>query len=175
LKKFQIKPDSNLRAFGNSDGFIEIEIVVEASKPIGVWATDIGPSNIPIGFYGSMNCRGGSTNKAGFDIKIKRDGITKWIVYPRSRPFGNNNYQPTEKGFKLSQEFTNTLFNQIELTMPLNQYLDTHCIKSASFGSTLRVSYNDQTSPDLTCPIDNEKLATLYTLVGDLIKKLYIN
>ncbi|CAF1503302.1 unnamed protein product [Didymodactylos carnosus] len=117
----------------------------------------------------------GSTNKAGFDIKIKRDGITKWIVYPRSRPFGNNNYQPTEKGFKLSQEFTNTLFNQIELTMPLNQYLDTHCIKSASFGSTLRVSYNDQTSPDLTCPIDNEKLATLYTLVGDLIKKLYIN
>ncbi|CAF0983485.1 unnamed protein product [Didymodactylos carnosus] len=117
----------------------------------------------------------GSTNTDGFDIKITRDGITKWIVYPRSRPFGNNNYQPTEKGFKLSQEFTNTLFNQIEGTMPLNQYPDTRCIKSASFGSTLRVSYNDQTSPDLTCPIDDEKLATLYTLVRDLIKKLYIN
>ncbi len=43
------------------------------------------------------------------------------------------------------------LFAKVRAAMPLNALPGSRCAKSASFGTTLRISYEGMTTPDLSC------------------------
>ncbi|CAF1533142.1 unnamed protein product [Didymodactylos carnosus] len=112
----------------------------------------------------------GSTNTAGYNINIERNGQTKYSVFRRF-PIGGN---PQEKTTQLEQNLRENLFANIEMVMPLSQYPVKHCMKSASFGYSLRVTYNEQTSPDLACPLSEEKLVNVNKFVRDIVAYLNI-
>jgi len=45
---------------------------------------------------------------------------------------------------------------------------DRGCVKSTSFGYSLRVEYRGERSPDLACPVTDPRLAVLVADIGDI-------
>ncbi|CAF1167433.1 unnamed protein product [Didymodactylos carnosus] len=89
----------------------------------------------------------GSTNTAGYDIKIERNGRTSYQVFRRRPQIGEDQSGNKDNGnTTLTSGLTENLFQQIEKTMPFNQYPVKHCIKSVSFGYSLVVKYNGETT-----------------------------
>jgi hypothetical protein len=70
---------------------------------------------------------------------------------------------------------TNNIFQAIEQALPFSQYAPVFCVKSVSFGTTLHVTYNGEQSPDLSCPLKDQRLVVLGKEIHDLIDDLHIN
>jgi len=118
----------------------------------------------------------GSTNTAGYVIEVQRTGHVTWTV-TRRRPIlaTTPSSTTTQNALQLSSLETNAIFQAVQQALPFTQYAPIHCIKSVSFGTTLHVSYNGQESPDLSCPLKDQRLVLLSKNIHDLISKLNIN
>lgn len=119
----------------------------------------------------------GSTNTAGYVIELQRNGLVQWTVAPRFRPSLSTvpSSTATQNNIRLPTVRTNNIFQAIQEAAPFNQYAPVFCGKSVSFGTTLHVTYNGQQTPDLNCPMKDQRLVNLSTYIRDLIADLHIN
>jgi len=63
---------------------------------------------------------------------------------------------------EISPSLTTRFFNDISAAEPLSQLPYKSCAKSVSFGTTTKVEYKKQTSPDVSCPSSDSKVTDLY-------------
>lgn len=106
----------------------------------------------------------GSTNFAGYVIRINKDG--SGLLQYMSRPSDANSNKSKifpAKTFSINQ-MTSTL-NQIKdvTTIPIKS----DCVKSASFGSKTTIMYKGKTSGDTSCMTDNAS-STYQTLQSQI-------
>lgn len=81
----------------------------------------------------------GSTNTRGYTIAVASDGS------------GSLTSQGTVKAFRVPMATVQRFFT--DLAAARKAKIETvACVKSASFGSTIRVTWQGWTSPDLACP-----------------------
>ena len=82
----------------------------------------------------------GSTNRAGYRLRVYADGTTALqqadAAVRKQVPLG------------LVKRF----FADLRAAGPLDKLPRAACMKSVSFGSSTQVAYRGKTSPDLTCP-----------------------
>ena len=81
----------------------------------------------------------GSTNTLGYTIAVSPDGAA--LV--------TQNGPATQKS--LSTDMTRELFDDVHALMPLDAGGLRPCMRSVSFGSSTTVSYQNATTPDLSC------------------------
>lgn len=88
----------------------------------------------------------GSTNANGYTIRIGSDGNASVTYEPRGgSPVG------APKRFTVPAATTARFFADLAAARKGNA-ASVPCMKSVSFGSTLKVTWQGWTSPDLTCP-----------------------
>jgi hypothetical protein len=94
----------------------------------------------------------GSTNTAGFKIKIQRNGSASWSYTGplRGRHFAQAGATGGEQ--QLPADLTSRFFTEIESALPFSQYPDSGGGKSRSFGYSVRIHYCGTWSPDLSNP-----------------------
>jgi hypothetical protein len=122
----------------------------------------------------------GSTNTAGYVIELQRNGIVKWNVAPRFRlALSTTTTAPgsttSQNSIRLPSLRTNSIFQAVEQAFPFDQYAPVFCIKSVSFGTRLYVTYNGQQTPDLSCPVKDQRLVIVNKYIQELIAELNIN
>ncbi len=101
----------------------------------------------------------GSTNTAGYTIVITPDGST--IV---------RQYDSFERKVVAAPQ-TRWLFQKLQQAGPLDSLATVHCMKSASFGSSTTVAWNDRSSADISCggdPLTRELMRTIGVIVREL-------
>ncbi len=102
----------------------------------------------------------GSTNTPGMTMTVDAAGNTE--VRLRS-----NAMRQTTVDSRLSQR----LFDDLKTIGPLSSLPKIHCMKSASFGSSVYVEVNGERSPDLSCPAPRDsKTAILKRDVYELMQ-----
>ncbi len=102
----------------------------------------------------------GSTNTAAFCYTVTRSGmVIRRMGTKRFQKSLGNAAPPPEQG-NIPVSLAEKLFHDVETAMPLSALPLTHCIKSASFGTSRYIWFKGKRSPDL-CGRDNEKVATL--------------
>jgi hypothetical protein len=99
----------------------------------------------------------GSTNFQGFTLILGEDGEAELKQ-------GNSTFQKY-----LPQTFTSRLFADLRAAGALDALPQSRCMKSASFGTTTRISYRGKTSPDISCPSPNPILGRLAIDVMSLL------
>jgi hypothetical protein len=97
----------------------------------------------------------GSTNFAGYKIEVWPDGTAALTVEDRG-----GTALTTPKPFTVAKTDATKFFADLA-TAKSDGAAGSPCMKSASFGSTTRVTWHGWTSPDLSCPPDNAALAAL--------------
>jgi len=110
----------------------------------------------------------GSTNTAAYTINIEPNGRVLYHTEPRR---GVTTGGTNGKG-NLPSKTIDTLYKQIKKCEPINKLPAQLCAKSVSFGFFLTLTYNGQTTPDLSCPPNNTNVKALTTTVDGVIKKL---
>ncbi|MFY9737860.1 MAG: hypothetical protein WAK11_02300 [Candidatus Cybelea sp.] len=98
----------------------------------------------------------GSTNTQGYRIEIRSDGSA-------SVSTGSSSPKP----FTVAQATVGRFFGDLAAARKGNA-TSAPCVKSASFGSTLRITWQQWVSPDLTCPPKDALGAALVTDVKTL-------
>ena len=98
----------------------------------------------------------GSTNSPPYRIEVRSDGSA-------SVSAGSS----TPKAFTVAQATVERFFADLAAARKGNA-TTVPCVKSASFGSTLRVTWQQWVSPDLTCPPKDALGAALITDVRTL-------
>lgn len=87
----------------------------------------------------------GSTNAAGYRIYVSSDGQATYID------------NRGERRGQIDEQLALKFFRDIETAQPLNDLPHRQeCIKAASFGSSTYIKFGRQTSPDLSCPGDDQ-------------------
>ena len=77
----------------------------------------------------------------------------------------------TTRETNVQSQLSQRLFEDLKTVGPLSDLPKTHCVKSVSFGTSLYLKYNGQTSPDLSCPAPpDSKVAILKKDVRDLMQ-----
>ena len=97
----------------------------------------------------------GSTNFTGYTIQVRSDGSASAQVSNRGVDAAS-----TPKPFTLDAVTTKQFFADLSAAQA-SKSITEPCMKSASFGSTTRVTWHDWSSPDLTCPPGNATGAAL--------------
>ena len=92
----------------------------------------------------------GSTNTAGYRLRISADGSA----------YLNQANLPLHR--QISPQLVARFFNELHQTGGVASLPDAHCMKSASFGTTTRIEYRGQTSPDISCPANSTLERALY-------------
>ncbi len=100
----------------------------------------------------------GSTNTLGYRIDVRSDGSASVSI-------GSSSPKP----FTVSHATVAHFFADLTAARKGNA-TSAPCVKSASFGSTLRISWQQWVSPDLTCPPKDALGAALITDVQTLRK-----
>jgi hypothetical protein len=91
----------------------------------------------------------GSTNTAGFTIAIWSDGT------------GNVSMQNgNPRAVVISDDLTTRFFTDLQAARTENAP-PSHCMKSASFGTTTSVAWHGWQSPDLQCPSSSPNMSAL--------------
>ena len=98
----------------------------------------------------------GSTNFTGYTIEVRSDGSASAQVSNRGAAAADS----TPKPFRLDAATTKQFFTDLAAARSANA-IGGSCMKSASFGSTTRVTWHDWTSPDLSCSAGNATGAAL--------------
>lgn len=91
----------------------------------------------------------GSTNTLGFTINVAADGGSMLTM------------QRQMKTFQVSTATLKKLLNDLAAAKKASTSPGSGCIKSASFGSATRITWQGWTSPDLECPASNPQTAAL--------------
>lgn len=112
----------------------------------------------------------GSTNTAGFRIEVSQSGDATYTPAARrggQLPEAQN--KPATR--QVPSAAVKKFFADIEAAKPLTSLPRGACMKSASFGTTLVVQYEGQTTPDLSCgDHENAKLKALIQSSQDIVK-----
>lgn len=103
----------------------------------------------------------GSTNSAGYTLVVTPDGAATIRQYDGA----------TQKAVGAPQ--TRWLFKLLADAGPLDALGLAHCMKSASFGTSLHVAWNDRTSGDLSCGGDATSRELART-IGVIVRQLDI-
>ncbi|HEY9719781.1 MAG TPA: hypothetical protein V6C69_20040 [Trichormus sp.] len=114
----------------------------------------------------------GSTNTAGYDVKISPDATVKWSFSGTVSPSLAAPVKADGSKSQLDAQLVKKLFSDLEKAMPLSQYPHRGCAKSSSFGYTLIVRYKKQDSPDLSCPLSEAELVAINEDVQQILKAL---
>ncbi len=111
---------------------------------------------------GAVITNSGSTNTAGFTIKVWSDG---------SAAEGPSGRSATSTGpakrFNVPTDLTRSFFAHVKAARDAGAASEGGCMKSASFGTRLTVQWHGWTSPDLSCPSSD---ATLQALAADVAR-----
>ena len=92
----------------------------------------------------------GSTNTPGFRIEVKPSGKAEYT--PRVRRAlepGDMATKPMTR--QIPASIAKRFFADLDACKPLAALPAAHCMKSASFGSTVTIEYAGQKTPDLSC------------------------
>jgi hypothetical protein len=89
----------------------------------------------------------GSTNRAGYRLRVHADGTAALQRIERS--MSSEQAVPIEK--QLSTTLVKRFFADLQAAGPLDQLTAPHCMKSASFGSVTQIGYLGKMSPDVSC------------------------
>ncbi|CAF3546131.1 unnamed protein product [Rotaria socialis] len=112
----------------------------------------------------------GSTNTPGYRVEIEHNGNVHYYIAPRRVGIISLN-GGTNGTAKLSRKTTKDLYHHIKQCEPFNKLTIETCLKSVSFGFSLKLIYNGQTTPDLTCPTNNTHLENLAKVVNSVISE----
>jgi hypothetical protein len=109
----------------------------------------------------------GSTNRPGFRIVVNRSGEAEMTSMPR-RFIARREKAPQEQAQPIQRVVSHALierfYSHLDGAKPLASLPAVHCMKSASFGSSMTVAFGGEQTPDLTCG-DGGRAA-----MGDLIR-----
>lgn len=97
----------------------------------------------------------GSTNFTGYTIDVRSDGSASAAVQNRGVDAPS-----TPKPFTIDAAMAKQFFADLAAARA-DKAVAEPCMKSASFGSTTRVTWHGWTSPDLSCPPGNGVAAAL--------------
>jgi hypothetical protein len=97
----------------------------------------------------------GSTNTAGYTIEVGSDGAG--LLTLQSRPGAP---APGPKKFAIAASVASRFFADLKAARAAN-VPGAPCMKSASFGTSTHVSWQDWKSPDLDCPSQNPVLSAV--------------
>lgn len=97
---------------------------------------------------GATILNSGSTNFAGYTIKVWSDGSTSSVHTRHGAPIESPAAGNVPKGLATA------LLADLKAAKQSGGIVSQSCMKSASFGSTLVVLYHGWTTPDLSCPGD---------------------
>jgi hypothetical protein len=106
----------------------------------------------------------GSTNRSGFRIVVDQTGATEMTMIPRG--VGARQAQPEPVQRQLPKALVDSFYSSLKAAGPLASLPAEHCMKSASFGSRMTVSFGGEETPDLTCGDGGN------TALADLIKEV---
>ena len=102
---------------------------------------------------GAVIQNSGSTNVPGFTIKIWSDG-SAWSV-----PLRHGTAAGAPATGTVPAQLTAKFFEDVRAAKRTGQLAVKHCAKSASFGTSMTMTYHGWTSPDVTCPGDAQVIA----------------
>lgn len=112
----------------------------------------------------------GSTNTAGFRIRVERSGLAEYTSAPRKYGAQRGD-KPNTKRQQLSRDLADRFYSDLEAAKPISSLPEQRCMKSASFGSTLVIEFGGQRTPDLSCGDGgNAKLQALIRDVNEITK-----
>jgi hypothetical protein len=97
----------------------------------------------------------GSTNTPGYRIEIRSDATA--AITPQNRA---GVAQGATKPFSVEGGVASRFFADLAKARAAN-VAGSPCMKSASFGTTTRVTWHGWTSPDLDCPAENQLVSAL--------------
>lgn len=121
-------------------------------------------------FRSALILDSGSTNTPGYRVTVYDSGRAEWSISGRKYTAACASGEG-----KLPPKLTRRFFQELKSLMPLDKLPATHCMKSASFGTTLRVTYHGTVSPDLSCPRSDTGTSQLLKDVADINRALGIN
>ncbi len=102
----------------------------------------------------------GSTNRPGFRIVIDRSGAAEFKATPRRRAVQLEAITPMKMA--IPRALADRLYVDLKTAGPLAALPASRCMKSVSFGSTLKIEFGGEQTPDLSCgPAGNPALANL--------------
>lgn len=112
----------------------------------------------------------GSTNTAGFRIHVDRAGRAEYKAVPRKNS-AQTDANSGNKRRQLSRELADRFYSDLEAAKPLSSLPDQHCMKSASFGTTMSVEFAGEKTPDLSCGDGGDpKLQAIIRDANEIIK-----
>jgi hypothetical protein len=91
----------------------------------------------------------GSTNRAGFRIEVRRSGLAEMTTVRRKTDSADAPTEPLRR--TVSSTTAQRFFADLEKAKPIASLPQVHCMKSASFGSSLMVAVGNEQTPDLSC------------------------
>jgi hypothetical protein len=100
----------------------------------------VPPARIPTAADEALIVNSGSTNTAGYRLRVYADGTTA--------------LQQADAALRkhVSAALVKRFFADLRAAGALDKLPRAACMKSASFGSSTQVAYRGKMSPDLTCP-----------------------
>jgi hypothetical protein len=100
----------------------------------------------------------GSTNSRGYVLHVERSGSILVDAQDGAGPHSAST----------SPDLAGRLFDALAAAQPFSELPLGRCMKSASFGYSVRIRYDGETTPDLTCAISEEEktLASLATEIA---------
>lgn len=91
----------------------------------------------------------GSTNRPGFRISVTPSGAAECTSKPR--PSGDRQQEAKPVRRTIPPGEAKRFFADLNASQPLGSLPAVHCMKSASFGARLTVSFGAEETPDLSC------------------------
>ena len=108
----------------------------------------------------------GSTNTEGFRIVVEQSGKAVYTQTPRK-----SDPQVKSRSLDLPQALVKRLYSDLDAGKPLAELPGGHCMKSASFGSSLTIEFAGEKTPDLSCPDQgNPRLQALIQDASEIVK-----
>ncbi len=101
----------------------------------------------------------GSTNSPPLTIIIHESGDVEYSNRPFPRADAAGDLPPAIGA--VPADLAVRFYRHLRAAAPLSQYEDRGCVKSVSFGYSLRVVYRGERGPDLACPITDPRLTVL--------------
>jgi hypothetical protein len=107
-----------------------------------------------------MIINSGSTNTCPYTISVLPSGQATYTVCN------------TQGKGEISHPLTTKFFDDIKVAQPLSKLPFMPCAKSVSFGTTTKVNYRKQKSPDVSCPSNDAKVTNLFDDARSIQKAL---
>jgi len=115
---------------------------------------------------GAVIVNSGSTNTEGFRIVVEQSGKAVYTQTPRK-----SDTQVKSRSLDLPQALVKRLYSDLDAGKPLAELPGGHCMKSASFGSSLTIEFAGEKTPDLSCPDHgNPRLQVLIKDANEIVK-----